>query len=773
MNKVGFYKSVKSTKPDETLTLSDAYELITSDTYKEATEYICTKHREGLEEGWKTIDKKEYQEDKLKTLPCVLFQGSFDRTGDYKPHPIEFTEIMNFDLDENTKVELDNFKETIVSSIPYIQACWRSVSGSVTGALSINVLIEIPSSYEELPADLQRVILKDKWLDKLWNLYSELIKKRLLDFNIKVSSARDYKRLRYVCYDPELYLNELAKPLTLNEISVDVKDLNFGKIFKKNDFYKGIKTPEAIMNWVIENHGEPVAGNRTCQLVSYFGTCNHHGVNIEDAITFASQYGGDYKNIADYIYENYRGQKGSTSNFNDDPLIFTDTWNGQKLVEYFGESIRYCYEAKGWMVYEDGRWSLDKFNRIIMNAKATVQAILDEYQASDNKEWVQKKAKSISSMTRLKAMAESAKSIEDVSVTIDIFDTDNYSLNLRNGTYDLNSGDIKAHDSKDMIARIAEVDYDSEAKAPLWDKFLQEIFDGNANLLRFIQRVSGYALTGDVSEQVLFILFGKGANGKTTFVEVIQRILKDYAVPLPSESLLSRKGDAGIPNDIARMSKARFVCSTETDEGRKFSESKVKRLTGSDIITARFLNKEFFDYYPTHKLFIATNNRPNITGTDEAIWRRIIEIPFEVTIPVEKRDKHLTEKLFAESSGILNWMIEGYKAYKNEGLNPPIEVTNAVDSFKKEMDVIARFIEARCETGNINYVAESTKLYTDYKEWAELYNEPVLSHMKFSQKLQEKGFQKLKSGTIKFTGIRLIADFDKPMEWNEEQNSPS
>jgi putative DNA primase/helicase len=338
----------------------------------------------------------------------------------------------------------------------------------------------------------------------------------------------------------------------------------------------------------------------------------------------------------------------------------------------------------------------------------------------------------------------------------DDFDKDPWLLNLLNGTLDLRSGRLRPHKPQDLITKLAPVQYDPQAKAPTWRAFLERIFAGNQSLIRFVQKTHGYALTGDAREQCLFIEHGAGSNGKSTKQNVISGILGDYACSTPAETLLTKRQEY-IPNDIARLKGARFVTSIESAEGRKLNEPLIKTFTGGDRITARFLHREFFEFMPTFKIFIATNHKPMIRGGDHAIWRRIRLIPFTVTIPEGDQDKELPRKLLTEAPGILNWLIEGCLAWQREGLGVPDEVRTATEDYRVEMDILTAFITDCCVTGD-GYRTGAAYLYGTYRGWCADNREDPLSQRAFGLALGERGFKKTEDrrGRVVWAGVGLM-----------------
>jgi putative DNA primase/helicase len=276
----------------------------------------------------------------------------------------------------------------------------------------------------------------------------------------------------------------------------------------------------------------------------------------------------------------------------------------------------------------------------------------------------------------------------------------------------------------------------------------------------FVQRAAGYSLTGDTSEQVLFICYGGGANGKTTYQEAKAAALGDYAMRAPTEMLLAKR-PGGIPNDVARLKGSRFVAASETEDGRRLAESMVKDLTGQDTITARFMRGEFFDFAPTHKLWLSTNHKPTIVGTDTAIWRRIRLIPWTVTIPPAEQDKRLLARLRRdELPGILAWMVRGCLAWQREGLHDPDEVLRATSDYRREMDVLAGFLSDCCEE-DPNHWDYARDLYASYKRWCDENGERAEAQRKFGGRLGERGFSRDRGGSRGahiWRGVRLTEE---------------
>jgi putative DNA primase/helicase len=451
----------------------------------------------------------------------------------------------------------------------------------------------------------------------------------------------------------------------------------------------------------------------------------------------------------------------------------TDVGNARRLVNLHGRDLRYIPEFRKWLVWNGGRWLMDEDGEIMRRAKDTAAAIYIEArnasEAGDQgmADRLASHAGRTQSANRIKAMIELAQSEPGIPVRTTELDQDNYLLGVTNGVINLRTGSLREPRQEDHLTKQAHVLYDPNAKAPLFLAFLDRIMGGNRALVDFLQRAIGYSLTGDTGEQCLFFLYGSGANGKSTLLNAIKEALGDYAMQCPAETLMVKQG-GGIPNDIARLRGARFVATSETEDGRRFAESMIKQLTGQDTIAARFLFAEYFEFAPNFKIWLGANHKPVIRGDDYAIWRRIRLVPFIVTIPPEERDTSLPAKLKDEYPGILAWAVQGCLKWQRQGLNPPPEVLAATEEYKSEMDLIGKWIEECCIT-TPHATAKAGALYGSYKRWVEDNGGFPLSSTKFGLKLGDRGFAKEKSGTVVYRGIGLLDTSDS---WESFSGNP-
>jgi putative DNA primase/helicase len=344
-----------------------------------------------------------------------------------------------------------------------------------------------------------------------------------------------------------------------------------------------------------------------------------------------------------------------------EPRHLTGGGNGQRLVDLHGLDIRYVHPWKQWLVWDGRRFQPDTTGELMRRAKMGVLRLYAEAAAErdpDRRKALATWARRSDSEARMREMINLAASEPYVPVRPAELDSQPWRLNVEDGTIDLRTGELLPHSRRDLITKLAPVRFDPKATCPTWLAFLDRVLGHDADLVGFLQRAIGYSLTGDTGEQVLFFLYGTGANGKSTLLETLRALLGDYAQQTDFTTLLERRGD-GPRNDIAALQGARFVAAIEAAEGRRLAEGLVKQLTGGDAVSVRKLYSEPFTFRPEFKLWLAANHKPVIRGTDQAIWRRIRLVPFTIAIPEGERDHELGLKLRAELPGILRWAVAG------------------------------------------------------------------------------------------------------------------
>lgn len=412
---------------------------------------------------------------------------------------------------------------------------------------------------------------------------------------------------------------------------------------------------------------------------------------------------------------------------------YTDQWAAELFKSKYGENLHWCDPLGGWLIWDGTRWLMDDTLKIERMAYDVIKQMHDQANASDDKK-LRTFAVAREKDSQFRAMISRLRALDGIPGRSWDFDQDTHKLNALNWTLDLKTGLTYVHHRPDLITRRIEVNYKPEAVCPRWMQFLGEIFSGDLDLIDYVQRAIGYSLSGDVSEHCLFVLYGMGRNGKSTFLKHVAAIMGDYA-QAANAGLLIEKRNEGIPNDVARLRGTRMVVVQESKRGNSFDESQVKALTGGDRITARFLRKEFFEFNPTFKIWFSTNHRPDIIGTDVGIWRRIRTIPFERVFTDAEADKHLDEKLRAEYEGIFAWMVQGYHLWQKHGLGENKTITAAGEEYQEESDIMKAFIEERCEmTGS----CVKSDLRTAFLEWRKAAGVRFLSRVEMNQYLSKK-----------------------------------
>lgn len=441
---------------------------------------------------------------------------------------------------------------------------------------------------------------------------------------------------------------------------------------------------------------------------------------------------------------------------------YDDTGNADRFIDRYGNLYKYSYIANKFYIYDGMKWKIDDKGSIRKLIDEMIESIKDEkiihgddVTEEEAREFFQKYYKKTRGTQAKKNIMNEL--MHRRPATPDDFDRDDMLINVANGYIDLTSRELYKHDINKMFSQITNTDYTEKMQPAVWLDFLNDIFAGDQKVIRYIQKALGYSLTGSTREQIMFILFGKGRNGKSIFVEVISEILGDYSNNMQAKSLMVKKND-NVNTDIARLSKARFVTSSEPNEGFRFDEGLIKQLTGGDKVTARFLYAEEFEYTPKFKIWVSTNHKPIIRGTDDGIWRRLVLIPFDVQIPEEKVDKDLKYKLLREAPAILNWMAEGAYMWMQEGLAMPEKLKEASKAYRNEMDVIEQFIEDECKRVDDAKV-KANELYELYKRWANDNGNYKMSNKDFGIKMKEKfKYKKTNSGMFYF-GLKIPSKY--------------
>ena len=436
----------------------------------------------------------------------------------------------------------------------------------------------------------------------------------------------------------------------------------------------------------------------------------------------------------------------------------TDFDNARRLIERHGRDLRYCPEAATWYEWTGGRWQTSSggvVRRAIETARSLYAEAAKITEDSARRHLLQHAQYSLSRKGIVNAIWV-AQHQQEISIRLDQLDSDPMALNALNGTVDLKTGELRPHRREGLITKIAPVEYRSDAKAPRFQKFLKRILP-NKKVRFFLRRVFGYAITGYVFEKIVLILYGSGDNGKTTLLEIIRHVLGNYAGQILINVLMANRGEvsAAARSDLADLRGKRFVTSSESEAGQQLAEAQLKYLTGMGRIKAKRMRKDHFEFDPTHQLFIDANQKPVIRGTDNAIWNRICPIQFQVSIPKHEQDKQLLDHLKAEAPGIMNWLVKGCLSWQRKGLSPPETIQAALDDYRLEMDLIARFLSC-CEKNSRSKVRVDA-LHKHFLAWGEEGHEETISKKAFGKGLRAKGFETFRGtkGTRYWKGISL------------------
>ena len=441
----------------------------------------------------------------------------------------------------------------------------------------------------------------------------------------------------------------------------------------------------------------------------------------------------------------------------------TDIGNGLRLVDSCAGRLCYVAEWKQWLVWDGQRWCKGDDAGVMKLAHKVALGIYDGISKEDD----EKKRKELlkwaiqsESAVRIDAMIKTARPY--LTIPSAQFDTRPDMLRVRNGVVNLRTGQLIPHDATMMLTKRTDIDYDPTATAPTWRAFLDRIFEGNGDVLQFIQRAVGYTLTGSTDEHCLFFLYGVGANGKSTFLEAMRMLMGEYYVTTSVEAMLATEYTGGATPYVASLPGMRMAMASEMPEGRRFNESLIKDITGGGTITARHLYGAPFEFQPSHTMWISGNYRPRITGTDEGIWRRLKVVPFNAFIPPEQR-RPMAEVLDGfrnELSGILTWAVQGAVAWYDWGLPTSPTIEQATMEYRGEEDVVARFVAAVCVLQPDAMTAKH-KVFEAWQQWTDEESEKSAngwSQRRFTEQLKRKGVELGGMGRMFYVGIGFRSD---------------
>jgi putative DNA primase/helicase len=471
------------------------------------------------------------------------------------------------------------------------------------------------------------------------------------------------------------------------------------------------------------------------------------GANEERANKFDVK---DYVEVATRRRAETTGRPSAKSR--DESLAYSDEVLAQNFIDKHIADLRYTALWGQWLIWDGRRWAPDDK---LATFSFVRQLCYEQARQAESRD-----AKNIASAGTVAAIERLARADQRIAVIVNEWDADPWLLNTPSGTVNLQTNEMRKHNPDDKLTKVTGVAPDADCPIPLWTRFLATVTDGNNELIACLQRMAGYSLTGLTREHALFFLHGTGANGKTTFLNAITACAGEYHRVAPIETFTASNNERH-PTELAGLRGARLVTAVETEEGRRWDESKIKALTGGDTISARFMRQDFFQYMPQFKLIIAGNHKPGLRSVDEAIRRRFNLIPFTVTIPPADRDPEFPEKLKIELPGILAWMIEGCRAWQQQGLAPPQVVTDATAAYLESEDAISAWIDECCQRDQ-NSFATSTHLFVSWNQWATKNGEYAGTTKKLVSTLESKGFQPLRKNSARgFVGLRVLPDYEQ------------
>jgi putative DNA primase/helicase len=425
-----------------------------------------------------------------------------------------------------------------------------------------------------------------------------------------------------------------------------------------------------------------------------------------------------------------------------DSSTLTDVGLARRLVLEANGTLRYVKEWRNWLAWNGRNWQHDDGLAAAHVGKQVSDRLWREVAElpGDRRMGVLSFVKAASSSRGIESAVRLARSEPGVVVSADELNKPAYLLNVQNGTLNLETAELLPHSPENLLTHMAGVRFDATASCPTWKKFISEVTNGDSNLAGFLQRSCGIALSGDVSEQVLWLHYGEGRNGKSTLLNVLTELLGTYAGPAPMELLLV-KGRNGkeVETQFATLAGKRLVTTVEADSGVRFSEATVKLLTGGDTVLARRLYEDAWPVRPSWKLHVAANHKPLVRGQDEGIWRRLMLTPWLRRFEGQADDKRLKEKLLAELPGILNWCLAGFVQWRSKGLMPPANVLAATKEYRGENDVLGIWLEECC-VKEANAVAEAGALYRSFRAWTEDRGEHPMTATAFGMRLEQLGY---------------------------------
>jgi len=621
----------------------------------------------------------EVRQQAKRGLPAVTISGAFE--GSRKMRQIKnISGYICLDLDrkENPDMNINAVKHK-VSADCYFAA----ISASGEGLFIIYPLA-------------QRDSKSFKRAFRYFQLFFELEYGLIID-----KGCSDITRLRFVSYDPQAIYNPEAAEFEITEMAV-------------------------IALQAQKNKGDYAVGNRHNYITEIALISNRQGIEREEAEQWVNsnypEFAEETKTIFESVYarEEFHGIAAKNHS-----IERTDVGNTEAFVSLFKDRLFYIRETDTWYLWDENYWR--PVNDYI------VQIVIKFTESIEDAEY-RLKCRSVSKINNIITLAKSyiVKHKDVHSQNAELIAAKNAYINLR-------TGESMPPQRDYFITRLINADYNEDANCPLWENHIATIMGNNPELIDYMQRMMGYLITGLTNENKVFFWYGHGANGKTLTINVLKHIMGEYLNVIP-QSLIIEGGRNEHPVIYTKLYGSRIAVLNETDANARLNEAGLKMISGSDLILARPLYGDFFEFKPTHKLVYITNHKPIITDVGLGLWRRLHLVPFNISIPEEKQDKNLFDKLIKESSGILNWLVEGAVKYFQDGLNPPYIVISSTEEYRAESDLIGQYILENTQPAVNGDSAPSSEIYEDYRRWAILNGLKPVSHMNFSRRLKEHGY---------------------------------
>jgi len=451
------------------------------------------------------------------------------------------------------------------------------------------------------------------------------------------------------------------------------------------------------------------------------------------------------------------------------PLTFGDTHNGSVFAQLYRGELCFVYEKGRWLRWDDRLWCWCDPHEALEAAKNTAREVLkraaEDFQRDPSSAEAKRKlahGQASFNLKRLEAMLICAAAEPGMHVaSMAQLDADSMLLGCENGVLDLRKGVLIAPAREHLITKKVAAKYDADAPCPTWDRFMDQVMISDVETIDYVQRAIGYTLTGSASEEVLHFCHGTGCNGKSVFANILRRLLGDYAVVAPAEMLMMRDRGSGANNDVARLVGARLLLANETRNGQAMDDLALKTLVSTEAISARFLHREFFEFRPTHAIWMRGNHKPLIRDESEGAWRRVRLIPFKLNLSTDQVDPLLEEKLWAEREGVLAWAVRGCLLWQKTGLAPSPRVRVASASYRRDCDLLGDFLEEQCVLEKAARISQR-ELWNSWVFWCDESGVKSGSKKSFTRRLEERGVVAAgwQGKERMYSGIRKRSDRD-------------